>query len=158
MAGKDMINAFLGAGAVFEGQLHFKGMVRVDCQFTGVIRSEGVLILGEKARVDGEIHVEQLISNGRITGNVTARNRVTLQKNSSLQGNLATPYLDVEEGAILEGQVLMKREANAMAPLAAQPPVMATPPAGFSMEPLPPMDGGADADGEEPRKKGWFKR
>ncbi|GAB7079764.1 bactofilin family protein [Megalodesulfovibrio paquesii] len=148
MAGKDMINAFLGAGAVFEGQLQFKGMVRIDCSFTGVIHSEGTLILGEKARVEGDINVAHLVSNGTIVGNVAAKGKVTLQKNSRLLGNLVTPFLDVEEGALLEGQVLMKREN-----------------ANESNIPAPYFDSGST--GELPpqeeesgsgKKKGWFKR
>ncbi|AGW12131.1 bactofilin family protein [Megalodesulfovibrio gigas] len=149
MAGKDMINAFLGAGAVFEGQLRFKGMVRIDCSFTGVIHSEGTLILGEKARVEGEIVVEQLVSNGTVIGNVTARNKATLQKNSKLVGNLATPYLDVEEGALLEGQVTMKRDGGVTANVPA--------PTSFDAASLPDV-ADQDDDAEAPKKKGWFKR
>ncbi len=157
MAGKDMINAFLGAGAVFEGQLEFKGMVRIDCAFTGAIHSDGTLVLGDKARVEGEITVEQLISNGIVIGNVTAKSKVTLQKNSQLQGNLTSPYLDVEEGAVLEGQVIMKRAA-------------ATPPSTPSqMAPMPAINTSApeeelpdipEENGESggAKKKGWFKR
>lgn len=151
MAGKDMINAFLGAGAVFEGQLQFKGMVRIDCSFTGVIQSEGTLILGEKARVEGEIQVEQLVSNGAIVGNVTARSKVTLQKNSRLMGNLVTPFLDVEEGALVEGQVLMKRDGANPANMPATLADAGLADDATSMAPT-------DDDAGSPKKKGWFKR
>lgn len=151
MAGKDMINAFLGAGAVFEGQLQFKGMVRIDCSFTGVIHSEGTLILGEKARVEGEIVVEQLVSNGTIVGNVTARSKATLQKQSKLVGNLTAPYLDVEEGALLEGQVTMKREA---AGNAANVPA----PMSYDAEAFPDIPAQEEDTAGAPKKKGWFKR
>ena len=150
MAGKDMINAFLGTGAVFEGQLQFKGMVRIDCSFTGVIRSEGTLILGEKARVEGEVFVEQLVSNGVIVGNVSATNKVTLQKNSRLLGNLTTPFLDVEEGALLEGQVVMKRETPGMQTMPATRADLEN-----SLD-IPGSDEEQTDSGT--KKRGWFKR
>lgn len=164
MAGKETINAFLGAGAVFEGQLAFKGMVRIDCAFTGSVNSDGVLVLGELARVEGEINVEQLISNGIIIGNVTARSKVTLQKNSQLQGNLTAPYLDVEEGAVLEGQVVMKRDVPAQDTALAQSVSSAhtaTSEAEDSWDTENTEAFGTPDEAEEAsggKKKGWFSR
>ena len=41
---REEINAFLGAGTVYQGKLTFQGAVRVDGVFSGEISSEGALI------------------------------------------------------------------------------------------------------------------
>jgi len=104
---RDEINAFLGAGTNYQGKLHFQGAVRIDGSFRGEVSSDGTLVVGQEASVEGQVHVGQLVLSGRIVGEVEAKNKVVLHKTANLQGNIRTPVLVVEEGAILEGQINM---------------------------------------------------
>ncbi|WP_207260914.1 polymer-forming cytoskeletal protein [Desulfovibrio sp. Huiquan2017] len=104
---RDEINAFLGAGTNYHGKLHFQGAVRIDGNFQGEVVSEGTLVIGQEAVVDGQIKVGQLVLSGRLKGEVEAKNKVVLHKTANLQGNIRTPVLVVEEGAVLEGQLVM---------------------------------------------------
>ena len=104
---KDEINAFLGAGTNYHGKLHFQGAVRVDGHFQGEVMSDGTLVVGQEAVVEGQIKVGQLILSGNIRGEVEADIKVVLHKTANLQGNLSTPVLVVEEGAVLEGRLDM---------------------------------------------------
>ena len=109
---KDEINAFLGAGTVYEGTLSFQGSVRMDGIFTGIIRSEGTLIVGKDAKVTGEIKVGQLVLGGYLEGEIEAAKRVVLHSTAVLAGNLYSPLLVMEEGAVIEGQVHMRENAQ----------------------------------------------
>ncbi|OIQ50252.1 Polymer-forming cytoskeletal [Pseudodesulfovibrio hydrargyri] len=104
---RDEINAFLGAGTNYHGKLHFQGAVRIDGNFQGEVVSEGTLVIGQDAVVEGQVQVGQLVLSGRIKGEVEAKNKVVLHKTANLQGNIRTPVLVVEEGAVLEGQLVM---------------------------------------------------
>lgn len=104
---KDEINAFLGAGTTYQGKLFFEGSVRIDGNFTGEIKSEGTLIIGKEAKVQGQVQVGQLILSGNLDGEIQAAKKVVVHKTGNLQGSMDTPSLVVEEGAILEGQVQM---------------------------------------------------
>lgn len=108
------INAFLGSGTEFSGDLQFSGTVRIDGRFTGSIRSEGVLVLGRSAVIEGEIIVGRLSSNGTIRGNVTVLEKAWLQANSRLEGSLKTARLEVENGALVEGSVSMSDVPKAL--------------------------------------------
>ena len=110
---KDEINAFLGAGTNYQGKLHFEGSVRIDGTFVGEIRSEGTLIVGKDAQVQGEILVGQLILSGNLQGEIHAGRKVVLHKTANLAGNINTPLLVIEEGAILEGLVTMPKTQDA---------------------------------------------
>ena len=105
--GKDEINAFLGAGTNYHGRLHFQGSVRIDGNFSGEVESDGTLVIGREAHVEGTIAVGQLVLSGQLTGEVLANKKVVLNKSAELHGNIRTPVLVVEEGAVLEGKLTM---------------------------------------------------
>lgn len=104
---KDDITAFLGAGTVYNGQLSFVGSVRIDGQFTGEITSEGTLILGKEAKVEGSINVCNLVLSGKLHGTVVVTGKTILHKTAHLTGELATRSLIIEEGALLQGNIAM---------------------------------------------------
>jgi cytoskeletal protein CcmA (bactofilin family) len=104
---KDEINAFLGAGTAYQGKLHFQGAVRIDGTFRGEVESEGTLVVGQDAVVEGQIRVGQLVLSGNLQGEVEAREKVVLHGTAELTGNVRTPVLVVEEGAVLEGMLTM---------------------------------------------------
>lgn len=109
---KDEINAFLGTGTHYQGKLNFEGSVRIDGTFTGEIQSEGTLIVGKDAKVQGQIWVGQLILSGHLQGEIEAGKKVVLHKTANLLGSMVTPTLVIEEGAMLEGQVSMNKNAG----------------------------------------------
>lgn len=103
------LNAFLGVGTEYRGKLDFVGTVRIDGQFEGEISTDGDLILGRKASVKGTVSVGRLTSCGQIQGDVTVLERAVLEKTSVLTGSLSTPVLVVEQGAVIEGSIMMSK-------------------------------------------------
>ena len=103
------LNAFMGAGTQFTGQLEFTGSVRIDGRFQGVITSPGTLILGHEAVVKGEIRVANLNSNGCIIGTVVAERGAHLHEHALFDGRIVTPRLSMDEGAVLNGSIEMPR-------------------------------------------------
>lgn len=114
---RDEINAFLGAGTVYQGKLNFQGSVRIDGNFTGEVQSEGTLIVGKDANVNGQVRVGQLILSGNVEGEIIASKKVVLHKTANLVGSMLTPVLVMEEGAKVEGQISM----NGSKPAAKEP-------------------------------------
>ncbi len=102
------IKAFLSKDTEFEGILTFYGTVRLDGHFKGKITSaEGNLIVGESGIIDADIHVSQIVISGEIRGNIIADHKVDIQPPGKIFGNIQTPVLSLQEGAILEGDVHM---------------------------------------------------
>lgn len=112
MAGQSIIDklddggiiAALGKGSHFEGKLTFEGAVRIDGQFSGEIFSEGILIVGHGARVQARVQVSSVVVQGDLEGNVQANDCVELHGTSRMSGDLVTPSLYVEKGAIFQGK------------------------------------------------------
>jgi cytoskeletal protein CcmA (bactofilin family) len=101
------IIAFLGKGTEFDGKLIIKGSIRIDGAFKGEITGEGTLIVGEGARVEADIAVDNLLLFGDVRGNFEIKERVEICSTGKLFGNLKTPAFIVQEGAIFEGDCKM---------------------------------------------------
>lgn len=89
-------------GTELKGELNFKGSFRIEGYFQGKIFSDGMLIIGEKGKVEADVQVGQLIINGEIKGNLQAKERIEVHNRGRVFGTLVTPRLVVEEGAYLE--------------------------------------------------------
>lgn len=97
----------LGEGAEFEGRLKFRGTVRIDALFKGSIITNDVLVVGEHARIDAEITCGTVIVHGVVNGNISASSGVELLRTARVRGNVKTPSLRLEKGAVLDGDVKM---------------------------------------------------
>lgn len=114
---KDDFTAFLGSGTEYQGQLNFNGTVRLDGRFKGDITSDGKLILGKEARLEGTVAVKELVVHGLLTGQIVVTKRTILHQDARVSGTLSTPALIMEEGALLQGELRMGKENSASAEL-----------------------------------------
>ncbi len=103
----DEINAFLGKDVEFDGKFSFTGAVRIDGKVSGEISSSGTLIIGEGAIVKSQIHVADVIINGEVNGDIWAVSKIIIGVSGKLFGNIQTPKLAIEKGAIFEGNFNM---------------------------------------------------
>jgi cytoskeletal protein CcmA (bactofilin family) len=100
---------FVGGGTVLSGEAVFKGMLRVDGHLTGRITSEnGTLIVSSGGRVDADINVATAKINGVVNGDIVARERLEFGRTAQVFGDVQTPVLVIEEGAVFEGNCRMK--------------------------------------------------
>jgi cytoskeletal protein CcmA (bactofilin family) len=98
---------FLEQGVRVEGKLEAPGTFRIDSALTGTISSDDTLVLGEHASVDGNILGNYVIIAGRFDGVIRARGRVEIQPNAIVTGEIYSPCLVIEPGAIFDGQCHM---------------------------------------------------
>jgi cytoskeletal protein CcmA (bactofilin family) len=90
------------------GTIKFKTSVMLKGIFEGEIFSEGLLVVGPTAKVTATISTKTLISHGEITGNVTATDQVTLKNTSLHNGDVTTPNIIIENGAVFNGSCAMR--------------------------------------------------
>lgn len=109
---REEFTALLGSGTEYQGQLNFKGTVRIDGRFIGSICSEGKLILGKDAHIEGTINVSELVAHGTLNGEICVSKRTVLHQTARISGTLNTPLLAMEEGALLQGELLMGKESG----------------------------------------------
>ena len=102
--GKDgEIIAFVGKGVQFKGAITYEGTVRIDGRVDGEIQTTGMLIVGEEAVITAKVQAGTIVSKGKITGDVIAKERVKLMSPAVLSGSVQTPVFSIEEGVTFDG-------------------------------------------------------
>src|SRR5689334_498028 len=102
------ITTLLGRGATFEGKLTFEGTVRIDGRFKGEVFSEDSLVIGEGAVVEATIEIGEVIIQGKVVGNITAKRSIEIHAPDHVEGDLHTPNLQIDKGVVFEGRSFMK--------------------------------------------------
>ena len=108
---------FLDQGVKLEGRLESTGTFRIDCAMKGTLVSHETLILGQHANVEGEIEGNYIIIAGRFEGTVRAKGKVEIQTKAIVTGEIFTPCLVMEPGALFDGRCHMLSPSRAVAPI-----------------------------------------
>ena len=122
------IVSILGEGLEISGEVSFTQGLRVDGVLKGKIRSESLLIVGPKGKVEAESRIRSISINGEYRGIIHASDRVEVHRDGRVYGELFTPCLIIEAGAFFEGKCNMsdqapRRKAEEAVPEQAKPKV-----------------------------------
>ena len=90
--------------AEFKGSLKFKDSLRIDGSFEGEIDSQGTLFVGKTGLVKAEIHVGNIIVEGKIEGNVTCDDKIELRSTAKMFGDITAARLTIAEGVNIVGK------------------------------------------------------
>jgi cytoskeletal protein CcmA (bactofilin family) len=109
---------FLEKGVRLEGKLETTGTLRIDSAMKGTLVSEGMLILGEHAQVEGEIIGNRVVILGRFTGTIRAKGRVEIHPKAIVSAEVHTPCLVIEPGSVFDGECHMPQPSDGLKPVA----------------------------------------
>jgi len=113
----------ISKGVKIEGKLSCSGNIRLDGEVQGDISSQGVVIIGEFGKVNGQINADNITIGGMVTGTVRAKDKVVLEAKANLKGDITTKALMVEAGAVFNGNTKMGDSVNIGAPIETSKPV-----------------------------------
>ncbi|HPU51043.1 MAG TPA: polymer-forming cytoskeletal protein [Burkholderiaceae bacterium] len=101
------IESLIGHGTVIEGDVRFKGGLRIDGEVLGSVSAAdgatGALVISEQGSVRGPVRAAHLILNGLIEGPVQADEVLELQSKAKIVGNVRYRSLEMHPGAIIDG-------------------------------------------------------
>src|SRR2546421_1679126 len=110
--GKDI----LSSDVEIKGSIKFQKELLIDGKVEGDINSDGVLRVGENAKIGGEIKTKSITVYGKVHGNITVGERCELKSKCVLQGDLKAARLIIEEGATFIGKSEVPTEGIKAAP------------------------------------------
>lgn len=111
------LDTLIGKAVVVEGRLESSGDVQINGQFTGEIKIEGDLIIGEQAKVKAEIEATNAYVAGEVEGTIEAKEKLEILETGRVTGNVTSQALSIEPGGILKGSSEMQ-EISEEEPLA----------------------------------------
>jgi cytoskeletal protein CcmA (bactofilin family) len=100
----DVKETVISPDAEFKGSLKFKDSLRIDGTFEGEIDSQGTLFVGKTGAVKAEIHVGNVIVEGKIEGNVTCDDKIELRATAKMFGDIQAARLTIAEGVNIVGK------------------------------------------------------
>lgn len=120
---KSTIESLIGGATRIQGDIHFKGGLRIDGQVLGNVLAEpgqpSMLIISEQARIEGEVHGAHLIVNGEIIGPVYSSELLELQPKARIIGDVSYKRLEMHGGALVSGKLTHDQATEASLQLSA---------------------------------------
>lgn len=108
------INSIVGPGTFFRGHIELQGLLRVDGDFSGSIRTDGRVIVGKSGRADCAIEAGTVVIGGLFRGEIVAYEKVVLLASCIVLGNVSAPRLIVADGVLLSGRCRITGSADAL--------------------------------------------
>lgn len=100
------INTIVGPGTKFSGDINVTGLVRVDGDIDGNLETTGRVIIGEKARIHGNVTAKKAVIGGIVEGDVFAPEEIQLFSTSSVYGDVITKKISVAENCFIHGMCI----------------------------------------------------
>jgi cytoskeletal protein CcmA (bactofilin family) len=108
-----------GTGARLGSSLHVKGEISgnedllIDGTVEGLITlDERKLTVGASAKVTADIIAREVVVYGTVKGNLRAKDRIEIKKDGSVNGDLTTARIMIEDGAYFKGSVEIDRTSD----------------------------------------------
>ncbi len=101
------VGTLIGKGAVFDGNLTAPETVRIDGTLNGNCNCKELLIVGVDGKINGDIISQNVIISGRVDGDIEAKGKLELLSTGKLVGNITARSLVVDEDASFDGRCTM---------------------------------------------------
>ena len=98
----------IGEGTTFEGTIVVPHSIRIDGTMKGKIETTETLTVGNSGIIEADIIAKSAIIAGKVIGNLSVEDRVELESQASLVGDLKTCDLIINEGATFHGNCSME--------------------------------------------------
>lgn len=102
------LRSFLGEGTDINGEVKFQEIMRIDASVSGTVTSEtGSLLVMERGRVKATVTAGMVEISGIVEGTITAKTSVKIHATGRVYGDIFTPALIIEHGAVFDGKCHM---------------------------------------------------
>ncbi len=108
--------SFLQNGVRLKGEIEVDGDLRVEGTIRGSVTTRGLLMVGPKALIEGDIQGREVVIHGQVGGTVRAEERIQLSRGGRIKGDLYCRSLIIEEGVYFEGRSHMGEKSPPVAP------------------------------------------
>src|SRR5450432_2364753 len=112
-ATSDRSSARLGSSLHVKGEISGSEDLLIDGSVEGLIQlDERKLTVGATAKVTADIIAREVVVYGTVKGNLRAKDRIEIKKDGSVNGDLTTARIMIEDGAYFKGSIEIDKSAE----------------------------------------------
>ena len=101
-----MEQATIGRSVVIKGEVSGAESLYVDGRIEGTVNfADSRVTIGRNGVVVANINAKEVVIMGAVTGNIHCTDRLDIRSEGSLAGDVVTPRICVEDGAVLKGAI-----------------------------------------------------
>ena len=100
------INTIIGKGSAISGNLKVNGFIRIDGDIDGNLETDGNVIVGELARIRGNLTAKSVIVGGIIKGNITASESIKVLSEAAVIGDVISRKVQIDASAVIHGHCI----------------------------------------------------
>jgi cytoskeletal protein CcmA (bactofilin family) len=102
----DRSTARLGPSLHVKGEITGNEDLTIDGSVEGLVQlDERKLTVGATAKVTADIIAREVVVYGTVKGNLRAKDRIEIKKDGSVNGDLTTARIMIEDGAYFKGSI-----------------------------------------------------
>jgi len=99
------INTIIGPNTSFAGNIETSGFTRIDGNIRGDVRVKGRVVIGEHARMKGNVTGMNITVGGVVFGNIIADGHLVILSTALIIGDIITRRIQADDGCFINGQV-----------------------------------------------------
>jgi len=109
----DRATARLGASLHIKGEITGNEDLQIDGSVEGLVQlDERKLTVGATAKVTADVIAREVVVYGTVKGNLRAKDRIEIKKDGSVNGDLTTARIMIEDGAYFKGSIEIDKSAE----------------------------------------------
>ena len=113
MATSDRATARLGSSLHIKGEITGNEDLQIDGSVEGLVQlDDRKLTVGPAAKVTADIVAREVVVYGNVKGNLRAKDRIEIKKDGSVNGDLTTTRIMIEDGAYFKGSIEIDKPAD----------------------------------------------
>jgi len=105
--------ATIGRTLVIKGEISGSEALYIDGHVEGKITMpESRVTIGRNGKVDASVQAKEIVVMGKVNGNIECSDRVDIRAEGSVNGDISTVRISVEDGAALKGGIQVRSEGK----------------------------------------------
>ena len=115
--GTTAVDTLIGKQTEILGDVRFTGGLHVDGKIKGKVIANidkaASLSVAESGAIEGDVRVPMIVLNGSVSGDVHASEKITLAAKARVTGNVFYKIIEMEGGALVNGQLVHEPHGSA---------------------------------------------
>ena len=109
----DRASSRLGSSLHLKGEISGNEDLDIDGAVEGLVHiDKGKLTVGATAKLTADIIAGEVIVYGSVKGNVRGKGKIEIKKDGSVNGDLTTAQIIIEDGAYFKGSIEIEKSAE----------------------------------------------